>query len=189
MKKQIRILGFDDGPFDKFSKTKKYSIVVGTFYRGGDFLDGVLSTKVTIDGDDATENIRRIVQGCKWKSLVQAILLDGIAVAGFNIIDINLLSERLGIPVIVVMRNIPDTSGMQKALKNIGMTKKFELIKKAGEITEHPCGVFFQYAGCTKEFTRDIITLTTRNAKIPEPLRVAHIIAAGIVKGESRGKS
>ena len=44
MKSQIRVIGIDDSPFDKNSNKKV--LVVGTIFRGGDFMDGLLSTKV-----------------------------------------------------------------------------------------------------------------------------------------------
>jgi hypothetical protein len=34
-----------------------------------------------------------------------------------------------------------------------------------------------------------IIQITSTRSNIPEPLRVAHLIATGIVLGESRGKA
>jgi hypothetical protein len=46
-----------------------------------------------------------------------------------------------------------------------------------------------QLAGLTKDKAEEFIKLTTKNADIPEPLRIAHIIASGIVRGESYGKS
>jgi len=36
---------------------------------------------------------------------------------------------------------------------------------------------------------KEIITLATIRGVIPEPLRVAHIIASGISRGESYGKA
>ena len=189
MKRQIRVLGIDDGPFDKFDKKQKHALVVGSFYRGGDFLDGILSTKVKIDETDSTKKIAEMINRCKWKSLIQAVLLDGLAVAGFNLVDISLLKKKIDIPVIVVMRQQPDITSMKNALKKIGMEKKISLLDKAGSITKIDSGIHFQHAGCTKEFARDIIKLTTRNAEIPEPLRISHIIATGIVKGESKGRS
>ena len=34
-----------------------------------------------------------------------------------------------------------------------------------------------------------IVAATVRKAKIPEPLRIAHLIARAIVDGESRGRA
>ena len=40
---------------------------------------------------------------------------------------------------------------------------------------------------CAK--TKEFLKVTTVHSYIPEPLRIAHIIAAGLVKGESRGRA
>ena len=47
------MLGIDDAPFDKF-KDKK-CLVVGAFFRGSKQLEGVLTTEISVDGDDSTE--------------------------------------------------------------------------------------------------------------------------------------
>ena len=52
MKKEIRILGIDDAPFDKFND--KESLIIGTLFRGGSSIDGIMSTKATVDGIDST---------------------------------------------------------------------------------------------------------------------------------------
>ena len=46
MKKEIRVLGIDDAPFEF---DQKEVLVIGTFFRGGQSLDGVLSTYVQKD--------------------------------------------------------------------------------------------------------------------------------------------
>ena len=45
------------------------------------------------------------------------------------------------------------------------------------------------YAGATASEVREAVGLTTVRGVLPEPLRVAHLIAAGIMRGESRGRA
>ena len=106
LKKEVRILGIDDGPFDKFKD--KETIVIGTFFRGGEFLDGLLSTKIRIDGQNSTSRLIKMINSCKFKSMIQCIMIDGIAMGGFNVVDIRELCKKTKIPVIVIMRNKPD---------------------------------------------------------------------------------
>ena len=84
MKPEIRILGIDDAPFDKFSDKETY--VIATVFRGGDFMDGLLTCKVKVDGNDSTKKLIEMINSSKFKIQFRAILLDGIAVAGFNVI-------------------------------------------------------------------------------------------------------
>jgi endonuclease V-like protein UPF0215 family len=59
IKEEIRVLGIDDGPFE-FGEGRK-ALLVGTVFRGGIFLEGVLASHVDVDGEDATEEIVAMV--------------------------------------------------------------------------------------------------------------------------------
>ncbi|MEM4268230.1 MAG: DUF99 family protein [Candidatus Woesearchaeota archaeon] len=187
MKKEIRLLGIDDAPFDKFSK-KRDTFVVVTLFRGGSFMDGVLTTKVRVDGYDATRKIVKVVKMTKFRPQVKCILLDGIALGGFNIIDIQKLHNNTGIPVIVVMRRLPNLETIKKTLLKLGMKKKIHLIEKAGPI--YPAGrVYVQVAGISPDAAREVISISSTHSFIPEPIRVAHLIGQGLVFGESKGRA
>ena len=90
VKKEIRVIGIDDGPFNKFMDNQV--LVVGVVMRGGLYVDGVLSAKSKVDGNDATNKIIKMINKCKFKTQLQCIFLSGIAVAGFNIIDVKKLN-------------------------------------------------------------------------------------------------
>ncbi len=184
VKDEIRVLGIDDAPFDK---SMKETFVIATFFRGGSFIDGVLSTRVAIDGDDATEKIAKMVLASKFYPQLQCIMLDGIAVGGFNVIDVHMLSSSTNIPVIVVIRDYPDLEQIISVLKKLGMERKIELIKKAGKV-EKLENVYVQVTGISLEKAALIIKTTATHSFIPEPIRAAHIIASGLIFGESRGK-
>ncbi|MDD5086183.1 MAG: DUF99 family protein [Candidatus Nanoarchaeia archaeon] len=186
MKKEIRVLGIDDGPFDKFNDSE--ALVVGTVYRGGSFIDGVLSCKVKVDGEDSTEKIIEMINKSKFKPQIQAVLLDGIAVAGFNVVDVKELNEKTNIPVIVVMRTYPEIDKMKDALVKVGHKDKIKLLENAGEIHKLD-EIFIQYIGLSLKEAEEIIDITSTHSLIPEPLRVAHLIARGVVEGESKGRA
>jgi len=59
MKKEIRILGIDDAPFNKFKDRNTF--IVGVVYRGGQFMDGVLSARIRVDGNNSTKKIAEMV--------------------------------------------------------------------------------------------------------------------------------
>ena len=186
IKPEARILGIDDSPFDKFRDKK--TLIIGTFFRGGSSLDGVMTTTAAVDGSDATARIIRMVRKSKFYTQLQAIMLNGIAVGGFNVIDIQRLAAATKIPVIVVMRDFPEVGRMKSALLKLGMRNKVKLIEKAGTI--HKAGkVYIQLSGCSLESARELLKISCTRSHIPEPIRVAHLIAAGIKLGESKGKA
>lgn len=185
MKSEIRLLGIDDSPFTHFQKDV---LVVGTFFRGRNFIDGILSTKVRKDGNNSTHKLALMINNSKFRHQLKAIFLDGIALAGFNVIDINTLSLITGLPVIVIMRKYPNKENMYKALMKIGYGRKIAIIEKAGNIYKYG-RVLYQMAGITSSSAEEIIKISTGNSDIPECLRIAHIIASGIVRGESYGRA
>ncbi|MBI2133478.1 DUF99 family protein [Candidatus Woesearchaeota archaeon] len=186
VKEEIRVLGIDDAPFDKF-KGDRETLVIATFFRGGSFIDGVLSTRIEVDGSDSTWKLIEMVNGCKFRPQLQCLMLDGIAVGGFNIVDVTELSSRTGLPVIVVVRDYPDFERIITVLKNLKMEEKIRLIEKAGKV-EKIGNVYCQLINITSEKAAEIIRVTATHSFIPEPIRAAHIIASGLVFGESRGK-
>ena len=186
LKKEMRVIGIDDSPFNKFKKGKV--LVVGTIFRGGSFLDGVLSTKVQVDGNDSTKKITDMITKCKFKPQLQCIFLDGIAVAGFNVIDVEELNKKTKLPVIVIIRRKPNIEKIKKTLVRIGKKNKIKLIEKAGSVV--PVGeIYIQLAGLSIEKAKEILKIVCTRSLIPEPIRIAHLIASGITFGESRGKA
>ncbi|HDH91359.1 MAG TPA: DUF99 family protein, partial [Candidatus Aenigmarchaeota archaeon] len=71
--------------------------------------------------------------------------------------------------------------------------KRWQIIRNAGKIkkmvTLKGKDLFYQNIGISDEETEEIINLSISRSDIPEVLRVAHIIASGIVKGESYGRA
>jgi len=189
IKEEIRILGVDDGPF---TKKDKEVIVIGVIFRGGEFLDGLVRTYVDVDGLDATEKLSEMINSSKHKQQLKVIMLDGITLGGFNIIDVKKLYSETKIPVIVINRKIPDLKSIKTALeKNFDdFGKRWKMILNAGKIKEvklEKFSIYYQNLGLEDEEAEEIILVSTKHAQIPEPLRVAHLIATGIVKGESEG--
>ncbi len=185
IKKEYRIIGIDDG---HFTKSGGQVLVVGTIFRGGQWMDGVVSTKVDVDGNDATEKLIALINSSKHAAQLKCIMLNGIAIGGFNVIDIQELSKKTKLPVIVMIRKTPDFKKIKSALEKMGAIEKMDIIMRAGEIynTQVKEGkVFFQIAGIKMEDAEKIIKISATRSFIPEPIRAAHIIASGVTIGES----
>ncbi|MBW2990245.1 DUF99 family protein [Candidatus Woesearchaeota archaeon] len=188
MKKELRVIGIDDAPFDKFDPLQKYVLVVGTVYRGGNFMDGLLSCYVEKDGEDATLKIIEMIKDSKFRPQIQAVFLDGIAVAGFNVINPKSLHKETSIPVVVVIRDYPDYKKLFSALEKLGMDKKIDIIKnmpKPVKIND----IYVQHVGINLEKTKELLRITCSRANVPEAIRVAHLIASGVSDGQSRGRA
>ncbi len=190
IKEEIRILGWDDGSFCKGEKGKV--ILVGTIFRGGSFMDGILKTEIKIDGLDVTMKIVKAVKKTKHKDL-RVIMLGGITFGGFNFVDIKELYRKTGLPILVIIRRKTNMKKFREAMKRLpNFEKRWKAVENAGDffrILLKGKGIYFQKIGLTEEEAKKIIRLTAKRGLIPEPLRVAHLIASGIVKGESIGRA
>lgn len=181
------VIGFDDSPFPRFYKGD--IPIIGTVYTGLR-LDGIITGRIRKDGANATDNLALLVQRSKFAPQIKLVMLQGIALGGFNVVDIHGLSDSLGIPVLVVTRRAPDLNAIRAALLGgiAGGTRKWKLIERAGEV--EPVGqVFVQRAGLTLREAAQVIERFACSGTIPEPLRVAHLIAGGLAKGQSRGRA
>lgn len=189
VKPEIRVLGVDDGVFTPHSK--ELVDVVGVVYRGGYWLDGFMHTRVQVDGMDATEKLAEMVLKSPHYSQLRVIMLNGVTLAGFNVVDIEELYRRVKLPVVAVTREKPNFDDIQKALQNLPQSQeRWKAIEKAGKILkvrtregEEP--VYAHAAGLSEEDTKRILKSTSTRSSIPEALRVAHIIASGLVKCEN----
>lgn len=171
-------VGFDDGPF--LPGHRGDVDLIGAVF-SGNCLTGVLRSRVRRDGANATERIARVIEESRYLEQLHLVLLQGIAVAGFNVVDIHALALRLALPVVVVMRRHPDLQAIRAALldKVPGGRRKWQLIEQAGPIRE-ASGVWIQCAGVSHEDAMAAVARLALHGRIPEPLRVAHLIAGGI---------
>ena len=189
IKNEIRILGIDDGPFDLYND--KTTIIIGAIFRGGTWLDGILKTEVEIDGSDATNKIAWMVRETKHKD-IRIIMLDGLGFGGFNLVDIKKLFKETRIPVITIVRKMPDFEAIKNVMKNLKNCEFYsKCIENAGEpmrVETRPGKyIYIQYKGIRFSDAEKIVRLSVTRSLIPEPIRVAHLIASGVVSGESRG--
>jgi len=190
MKQQIRLLGIDDSPF---TFNDKYAVIIGVVMRGGEYLECVLKNQVKIDGNDATYVCEEMIKNTRHKKQLRAVMLDGIALGGFNIIDIEDLYNNTNIPVLTITRDKPDFDKIKSALKkNFRDWKERWGLMSKGELHEVKTShnpIYVKYIGINIREAKEIIKLSTIRGVIPEPIRVAHLIASGITRGESHGKA
>lgn len=130
------------------------------------------------------------IRASQFEAHVRVVLLQGIAVAGFNVVDMHLLHEELEVPVIAITRRQPDFPAIKRALfaRVRGAGRKWDLIERAGPL-DAMRGVLVQRVGITMDHAREVLAATTLHGNLPEPLRLAHLIAGGITTGASRGRA
>jgi len=189
LKSQVRVVGIDDSPF-AFRDGRV--LVIGVVVRLPQYVEGVMRTECTVDGTDANDALEEMISRSRFFEQLKLIMIDGVALGGFNVVDIARLHRETGIPCVTVTRDPPDMVEIGRALKAHfpDWEERLETIAKQ-ELTAIPTPhnpIFISVAGTSVEVASRLIRECTVRGNIPEPIRIAHLIASAVVKGESKGR-
>jgi len=182
LNRAIRVIGFDDAPFVRRRGSR---VAISGIVCANTHFEGMVWGYVRQDGWNATDTICKLLIGSKFLPQLHILLLDGIAFGGFNVIDLRKLSQQLALPCVAVMRRLPDLFAVETAMRRLPQPeKRWKILKRAGTIYEFP-PFYFQVCGERKEVTAAVLQKLTDCGNVPEALRLAHLIGAAVIKGES----
>lgn len=191
--RRIRVIGFDDGPPIGFDHSNHASrrpprgtpIPVAGIIASDTRMEGMLWGSVGKDEMDATERITGMLLSSKFSDQVQLVLTDGITVGGANVIDLAELSQRTGLPVVAVMRKPPKMETFRAIFDHFDDgDHRREIVERAGRIHEWD-GWTFQCHRIAPEVAARVLQRLTDRGKVPEALRLAHLITAAVAGGQS----
>lgn len=183
------ILGVDDGAFPPFAKIKKIkfkTLLVGALVRRLK-LRWVGIEKITVDGLDSTSALLKIIE--RAPIVPDFIMMSGLTFAGFNVIDVKEIHSQTGIPIIIVVDRMPNFTSIREALiKHFSDWKRrWKLLTTLTPLNQmhvkrakNP--LYYEYMGISKESARKLIEENCIDGKIPEPIRIASMIASSLSK-------
>jgi endonuclease V-like protein UPF0215 family len=181
------VLGIDDGPFEKFVPGAEAPLV-GVMMEGPDVVEAVALTRFPVDGDGVTEFLGAWIESLRFRPALQAVVFGGITLAGLALLDPEALARRLGVPVLVVNRRPPRDEALREALCAAGLEARIAQIERAPEA--FPVGeLHASVSGATPQEAALLLGRTRGKSALPEPLRVAHLIARALATGQSRGRA
>ncbi len=181
--RRLRSIGFDDAPFERGSG-RGLVPVAGVICAGTRF-EGMVWGQVRRDGWNATDVLVSLLAGGKFLPQLHLVLLDGITLGGFNVVDLPALATRLRRPCIAVMRRPPDLEAMARAARALPRAAaRLARIRAAGPIHHRP-PFAFQVQGLSPDEAYKALVRLTDTGHVPEPLRLAHLVGAAVVRGES----
>lgn len=180
------VLGVDDAPFDK--KQEHPVPVVGVLMEGNDLVEGVALTTFPVDGAEATGFLADWIGGLRWRDAMQAVVLGGITLAGLGLVDLEEMARRLAVPVLAVTRRDPGGSRIGAALEAAGLPDRLPTARRSPRAVRVSPGLYVAFAGVEPARAADLVRATLRKSRMPEPLRVAHLIASAVARGQSRGR-
>ncbi len=176
-----RVVGVEDGGFSRESSILK-ALLVSVLLQGVSILDFQMSD-IKVDGLDATEKL--ILTLRRWS--FNSVILAGVSFAGFNLIDPNLVFKEFKKPVIVVARTEPNNLAVKNALLHHfeDWKARWRIIEGLGPVhkivsmpNEPP--LYAEIIGADLEWASALIRKLCTCCRIPEPIRVARLIARGL---------
>lgn len=178
----LRVVGFDDAPFPHKRGAKVH--IAGAVCSGTRF-EGLVWGHVRRDGWGITDELCRLLVGGKFLAQIHLVLLDGITFGGFNVVDLEALAKRLQRPCVAVMRKEPDLGAIERVLRRLPRAdERLKLLERAGPVHVRPPFVF-QVQGAGVDETAAALCRLTDRGNVPEALRLAHLIGAAVMRGES----
>lgn len=176
-------IGMDDGPFPgkPAEATVKAPLVAACLK--GPHLVKLGITWITVDGLDATDEALSTLETLPKSP----ILLSGVTFGGFNLIDPRKIQQRFRTPTIVVVGSRPDNKAVKRALvkhfpdwkERWGVIGSLGPLRRVRTMKDEP-PLFFENFGCSPAETRRILTRNAFVSRVPEPIRVAGLVARGL---------
>lgn len=169
--KDTRILAIDDSPF---SRDDKSTSIVGVIMRKDLYLETLVRKVIAVDGMDSTEKVLEAIK--ERGSGVGVMMTQGVTLGGFNILDLARIYEETKIPIINVVDHEPDMKAIEDALRKHFKDWKSRYSALSGNFFKSG-SIYVQAIGIENKSACRFLEQVTINGKIPEPLRIANLIA------------
>ena len=180
------LLGIDDGPFVKGQAAPVP--IAAVLCEGANLLEAAAIGAFAVDGDGATEFLVGWISRLRLRATVQGVALGGITLAGLGVVDVRALAAALEVPVLVVTRKAPDNARLRAALEAAGCGERFAIAARSPEAERTADGVGLAHAGTDRAHALALLEVSRAKSKLPEALRIAHLFATALVRGESHGR-
>ncbi len=177
-------IGIDDGPFlpRRLGGSKAPLVAVRLI---GSHLVKARVSSITVDGLDATSVALKMLSSLSVRD--SPVLLAGATFAGFNMINPRVLQRRFRTPIIVVIGSRPSNRAVKRALvKHFpDWRRRWRILSSLGPLRQartfrNEGPIFHEAFGCAQVEARRILRDWAYVSRIPEPLRVAGLVARGL---------
>jgi len=173
---------------ESFTETSKKSVLAGIVISTEMVIDGFVFDHSTVGGDDATEVILSMYERLDRPD-VSFLLISGIVISLYNIVDVKKISEKIGLPVIGV--TYEDSSGIEDAIKHHfpksyeSKLSKYSHLESRKKITlKTSYDLYIRNEGCTLLEAEQLLDKITLQGSVPEPLRISQMLAKTLLKAK-----
>ncbi len=181
------LLGIDDAPFEKGQHAPVP--IVGVLMESADLVESIAVGRFPVDGEDATGFLAAWIATLRGAESCQGLVLGGITIAGLGVVDVGVLAEHTRLPVLVVTRRRPSNDRLCQALRAADLAARIPIVERAPRAVRIEDGLHLAHTGAKAADAARLVRASIGKASLPEPLRIAHLVGAAWVKGESRGRS
>ena len=166
---------------ESFRQNSSKSIFSGIVMRRDFVIDGFVFGSTALEGDDATDTILEMYDELQRPD-ISYILISGLIVSMYNIINIKKLYDSLQLPIIGISYN--DSLGIEGAIRHhfpnsfeskITAYRKLDKREKITLATSHD--VFVRIEGCALNDVKHLLNELTLHGSVPEPIRVSQLLA------------
>jgi len=171
---------------ESFRQNSKKSILSGVVMRRDLVIDGFVFGGATLEGDDATDAILQLYENLRRPD-ISYVLISGLVISLYNIIDIKKIYNSLKIPVIGITYN--DSDGVEDSIRynfpdsHKSKIKDYKKLESRKKITLHTSSkVFVRKEGCTFQDVKSLLNGLTLQGSVPEPIRVAQLLARALLQ-------
>ncbi|MFN4336321.1 MAG: DUF99 family protein [Candidatus Nitrosocaldus sp.] len=181
-KKAIRALGVAES----FRKDKSKAVLAGVVMRSDLVIDGVAYSNTTVRGDDATDAIIELYKALN-RNDISMVMLGGVVISMYNIIDLDRLHSTLSLPVIGV--TFEESEGLEEHIMRVfqgeQMERKLQAYRRLGARskvmlkTRH--NVYVRCAGINTRVAKRALNKFLLQGSVPEPIRVARLLARAVL--------
>ncbi len=180
----VRVIACDDGRIKKLGGG--YTTVVCISWSSESGLEDISIAPVHIDGLDATSILAYLIKVISTRDPIDAIMLDSLTIAGFNIVSPDTLSKKRGSPVIIVYNYEPSVERLNRGLIASGLNlinirmNILKIINNYVKINTRMGPLYILTWKTNINNAIKIIELSQVVDRMPAPLRFAHYIASAI---------
>jgi len=171
---------------ESFSQNSKKSVLSGIVMSTDLVIDGFVFGYSTVGGDDATDAILEMYEKLDRQD-ISFLLISGIVISLYNIIDMKRISEKIGLPVIGV--TYEESSGIEDAIKHHfpesykSKLTEYSKLEPRKKITLHTSyNLYVRNEGCTVLEAKQLLDKITLQGSIPEPLKITQLLANTLLK-------
>jgi len=120
------------------------------------------------------------------------LMLNGCVISWYNVIDLHRVSDETGLPLICVTYN--ESAGLERYFKEYfpdDWMIRVELYRRNRERTAITLStghtIYIRFIGMSIEEAKGVLNKFTSHGSVPEPLRVARLLARALIKDLSLG--